>query len=357
MFRIHDDFVGGNISVKAILGNDIVLENQLRTTQEDWFYWAFCVENAQGRTLTFRMQKNRVGYFGPAVSHDLITWHWLEQADGESFTYTFAKDENKVYFAHDMLYHPARFEAFASQHGLAVHTLCSGHKVEKRRSVPYVTFGNGSRHMLLTARHHACESTGNYVMEGLLTGLLAHPLPDTTVFCVPFVDYDGVLDGDQGKSRAPYDHNRDYGADVASIYPECAAIRKYAESHGCVYGFDFHSPWHLGNENDEVFIVQKNPPKLPALNRFGELFEEECRKDETALQYRHANDYPPDTGWNVGKTQCGALMTYRPENKLAFTLETTYFGKEGNKVSQENMLAMGRCFARALHAFDKENHR
>ena len=354
MLRIHSDFTGGNISVLDVTGDVVILDNQLRDTQEDWFYWAFCVENAQGRTLTFRMQQNRVGYFGPAVSHDLISWHWADSADGDSFTYTFGENEDKVYFAHDMLYHPAHFEAFAAQHGLTIAELCKGHK-GKGRSVPCVTIGSGSRHVLLTARHHACESTGNYVLEGVLSYLIAHPLPDTTVFCVPFVDYDGVIDGDQGKSRAPYDHNRDYGADVNSIYPECAAIRAYAEAHGCVYGFDFHSPWHLGNENDRVFVVQKNPPKLPALNRFGELFEEECRAHPEALQYRHADDYPPDTGWNVGKTQCGALMTYRPENLLAFTLETAYFGTEGNKVSAERMRAMGQCFARALHAFAKEH--
>ena len=353
MLHIHSNFTGGNILVKEITGDTVTLVNELRDTQEDWFYWAFCVEGAQGRTLTFRMQENRLGYFGPAVSHDLFSWSWADSVDGNSFTYTFAQDEDKVYFAHDMLYHPARFEAFAKEHGLDIRTLCKGHK-GKGRSVPYVTFGSGSRHILLTARHHACEATGNYVLEGVLSELLAHPLPDTTVFCVPFVDYDGVIDGDQGKSRAPYDHNRDYGADAPSRYPECAAIRSYAEENGCVYGFDFHSPWHIGKENDNVFIVQKNPPKLPALNRFGELFEEECRNTPDALQYEHKNDYPPDTGWNVGKTQCGALMTYRTENRLAFTLETTYFGTDANKVAQEKMLTMGKCFARALHAFDRE---
>lgn len=353
MLHIHGDFTGGNIHVKDITGDTVILENELRDTQEDWFYWAFCVSGAQGRTLTFRMQNNRVGYFGPAVSHDLVSWRWLDAADGDSFTYTFGENEDKVYFAHDMLYHPARFEAFARKHGLEIRELCKGHK-GKGRSVPCVSFGSGRQHILLTARHHACESTGNYVLEGVLEELLAHPLEDTTVFCVPFVDCDGVVDGDQGKSRAPYDHNRDYGADAPSIYPECAAIREYADAHGCVYGFDFHSPWHLGGENDNVFIVQKNPPKLPALNRFGELFEAECRKTPDALQYEHANDYPPDTGWNVGKTQCGALMTFRPENKLAFTLETAYFGTSANKVSQEKMLTMGRCFVRALHAFAQE---
>ena len=55
MLHIHGDFTGGNIHVKDITGDTVILENELRDTQEDWFYWAFCVSGAQGRTLTFRM--------------------------------------------------------------------------------------------------------------------------------------------------------------------------------------------------------------------------------------------------------------------------------------------------------------
>ena len=67
--------------------------------------------------------------------------------------------------------------------------------------MPYVTFGEGERTLLLTARHHACESTGSYVLEGVLDTLLREPIPNTRVICVPFVDYDGVIDGDQGPEK------------------------------------------------------------------------------------------------------------------------------------------------------------
>ena len=69
---IHQNFVGGNIVIKEQTLNTFVLDNELRDTTEDWFYWAFCVENAENKTLTFKLQNNRLGYFGPAVSHDLI---------------------------------------------------------------------------------------------------------------------------------------------------------------------------------------------------------------------------------------------------------------------------------------------
>lgn len=344
--KIHGDFVGGNIQVKEHIGDKIYLENELRDTTQDWFYWAFCVEGAQGMQLTFHFQVNRLGYFGPAVSHDLKNWHWLDSCDGDSFTYHFGTDESKVYFAHNMLYHPEHFYEFAKTHNIDIIELC---KSKKGRSVPCVKIGSGAKSIILTARHHACESTGSYVLEGVLEEFIESSLDDTTVFCVPFVDFDGVVDGDQGKSRAPYDHNRDYNADEASIYPETAAIREYADEYGCNFGFDFHSPWHRGNENDNVFIVQNSIEKLDRLNRFAQTLENNI--SGASLKYNRKNDYPPLTGWNHGGAQFSIYMSNKPENNIAFTLETAYFGTADNKVSKENLLELGRCFVRAYKEY------
>ena len=119
--KIHTNFIGGNSIVKKQTEQAVVLENELRDTTKDWFYWAFCVEGAQGKTITFHLQNSRLGYFGPAVSYDLETWHWLGSLDSpSSFTYTFGETESTVYFAHHMLYHPNRFVAFAQKKGLAI---------------------------------------------------------------------------------------------------------------------------------------------------------------------------------------------------------------------------------------------
>ena len=89
---------------------------------------------------------------------------------------------------------------------------------EKGREQQAYLFGNlnAKKTILLTARHHACESVANYVLEGLLDGLLREKYSvteDCKVLVVPFMDIDGVEDGDQGKSRFPHDHNRDYLAE------------------------------------------------------------------------------------------------------------------------------------------------
>lgn len=343
--KIHGDFIGGNIEVVNRDGNDIYLENQLRDTQHDWFYWAFCIEGAGGKELRFHMQSDRLGYWGPAVSYDLENWHWLDSVEEDSFTYRFGETENKVYFAHNMLYHPAKFDALAKELSLDVHELC---KSTKGRSVPCVTFGNGNKSIVLTARHHACESTGSYVLEGVLRELVSTPVPDTKILCVPFVDYDGVTDGDQGKGRKPHDHNRDYVAGV-SVYPETAAIKEYIEKNGCNYGFDFHSPWHKGGENNNVFIVRNSMEKLDKTNRFSSLFQNEIT--ENSMKYCSANDHPPMTGWNQPNPGFGYTMMHRAECDIAFSLETTYFGTENNKISAERMIEQGKCYARAIRKY------
>ncbi len=345
--KIHQDFVGGNIAVIKIEENTVFLENEMRDSEKDWFYWAFCVEGAQGKTLTFQMQINRVGHFGPAVSHDLIHWKWLNQADGESFTYTFKEEEDKVYFAHNMLYHPAHFMEFCEKNHLEIKEFC---KTKKERSVPCLRFGDGEKTVLLTARHHACESTGNYVLEGVLEVLLSNPLP-FKVICVPFMDYDGVIDGDQGKQRMPHDHNRDYVPTIEPIYPETAKIRRIVAEEDVLFGFDFHSPWHKGGEHDHVYIVQGSLEAVDRYDTFAKIFEKNITSN--CLKYEAKNDLKPNTGWNkLGNHTFSSHV--QAQGHMAFTLETTYFGTPDNVFTQDRARAMGKAFAEAIKEYYEE---
>lgn len=347
--KIHQNFTGGNIQVTAFAGNDVWVERELRDTTTDWFYWAFAVEGAEGMTLTFHFAPNRLGYWGPAVSHDLENWHWLGQKNGDTFTYHFGEDEKCVYFAHNMLYHPSRFLRFAEEIGLKAETLCSSHR---GREVPYVRFGEGKKKIILTARHHACESTGSYVLEGALRELKRDPIPDTEVFCVPFVDYDGVVDGDQGKNRAPHDQNRDYVEGEKSIYPEVAAIRAFADEYGCAFGIDFHSPWHIGGENDKGYVPQPSSKKKARQDEFDLALERNLRPG--AFRYQKKWDIAPNVDWNKEENPtCGRYLLKKPDNDLAFSIETAYFGEENNVISENAMLTLGASVADTLREFIK----
>ena len=352
---IDRDYTGGNIHVLGIEGDTVRVENELRDTQGDWFYWAFRVRGAAGRTLTFDFgDKAWVGPWGAAVSHDGLSWTWggAVSAHGKRFSYAFAPDEDETYFCHDLHYAPAQFERAAAELKLTVKALTVS---RGGRSVPYVTLGAGAGHILLTARHHACESTGDYVMEGFLREFAAEPLDGFSVIAVPFVDYDGVIHGDQGKNRAPHDHNRDYID--APIYPEVRAIKALADE-GVYYAFDLHSPWHRYDTNDFIHIVRKNREKQALQDSFSALFERETAADPKALRYEGRRDIHINTQWNqegVMKSSCGAFYAFEPRTRLAVTVESPYYGLAGNAATEETLLEEGRCLYRALKAFHREH--
>ena len=239
---------------------------------------------------------------------------------------------------------------FAKRRKLEVSELC---KSKKGRSVPCLNLGNGEKSIILTARHHACESTGNYVLEGVLEELTKDIPSSFRVFCVPFVDFDGVLDGDQGKARIPHDHNRDYTPDTPSIYPEVSAIRAYADRCGCNFGFDFHAPWHNRGENDTVFMVYNSAKEKKVFDRFAVILEEEIT--ENSMSFTSENHHPACTGWNQPSPAFAFTMNSRPECNIAFTLESTYFGSESNKASADRLIELGRCFGRAIRKYVEEN--
>lgn len=343
---INTNFCGGNAIIRSVADDTVVFSPDLRDTEGDWFYWAFEVKGAAGKTVSFVMEPGYVGYFGAAVSHDLYHWNWSDTAAAaNSFTYTFGENENDVFFAHDMLYHPSRFHKFAELRGIKVKHLCDDNK---GTPIPYAVIGEGKRNIILTARHHACEATGDYIMEGIIEEYLKNPIPDTRITAIPFIDADGVVAGDQGKNRRPHDHNRDY---LDTIYNGVRAVKEIAGKGDVLAVLDLHSPWHISGRNDKIFCVRNSEKKLDDMRLFGRCFEESISPD--AMKYSTKNDIDPGVEWNIGKerTSCGTFCRDIPGVELAFTLETTYFGEPGNVVSQEKLVATGRCFLEGFRKF------
>ena len=362
---VTNEMTGGNIKVISINENsstvEVTLKNETRDSASEWFYWAFRVDGAAGRTMNFKFQQsNKVGYYGAAASTDLENWKWVKSSMGStsdtSFTYTFGEDENTVYFAHHMLYHPDRFNDLADELGLTINTLC---KSEKGRDVPYVQFGTGDKYIVLTARHHACESSGNYVVEGVLKELVKNDvlLKEYTVFCVPFVDYDGVVDGDQGKDRKPHDHNRDYDLSdgTLSTYNSIAAIKNVATTHNTVFAFDFHGPYHEGGSNDYQFFYKKAPDETRTENSNSFLSLFKSYSDSIgALGYNRAYDSDSDKSqYNLSTTpNCGNYMyKFISTIDIAGTLETPYFGIGDNRFTNEKAVNSGIAFGQALETY------
>ena len=171
---IDAEYAGGNIVVEKIEGDTVFLQPDLRDTDGWWFYWNFRVNGAAGRTLTFRFNgKDPIGVRGPAVSRDGgITWSWLGKPVVEGrFRYAFSPDATETRFAFAIPYLQSNLREFLAAHerspSLAVEKLCTsrtGRDVEMLR-VGRLD-GEAPFRVLVTARHHACESMASFALEG-----------------------------------------------------------------------------------------------------------------------------------------------------------------------------------------------
>ena len=285
---IRTDYPGGNVKIDKIdeAAGIVAVSPDLRDTQGNWFHWDFTLSGAAGRRIHFQFPKgyDYLSSLGPAISRDGgKSWRWLNN-DGRrhepvnAFDYTFAPDENETRFAVSIPYSQkdwdAAFARWRAKGGVTRGVLCksqSGRRDTELLRVPCRRRGAAKWLCVFTARHHACETTGSYAMEGVIDELLSGS-PDAEwmrdnadcVF-VPFMDKDGVEDGDQGKNRRPHDHNRDY---IQGVYTSVRALKNLlvAESNGRqIVFFDLHSP-HVRSfkhcpEQDHAFTFNTFVPE------------------------------------------------------------------------------------------------
>ncbi len=323
MLSIDCRFPGGNIKVHDIQGDTVFVSPDLRDTRTPWFYWAFRVRGAAGRTLVFRfLSDHPVGTRGPAISTDgRRTWRWTDEAfDQDAFRVTIPSDETYLCFA--PLYtqeHWDRFIADESAHAAgAANGFETGFFTRSRKKRPVEILHAGApaakakHHVVVTARHHSCEAIANWTLEGIASIVLDDASADAawlrenvSFSFVPFVDKDGVEEGDQGKNRAPHDHNRDYVPN--SIYPETAAVRGLVNAIIKRYGkldilFDLHCPWVRGEANETVYMVgSKFPVHAAGQVVFGDIVEAACGRD--AIPYHRADNCLYGVGWNTASNE------------------------------------------------------
>jgi len=377
-FTIDCDFPGGNILLERISGDDIWLRQDLRNNGTDWFYWAFRIKHAAGRRLTFHFTGGDVlGVRGPSISSDGIHWRWLgtqsvERPEGAlpAFTHHFGDDENELYIALCPLYTQQHLDRFLQHPNAAqwlqVKQLC---RSQSGREVELLQLGNPDADIefICTARHHACENTASYCLEGVLEAALTDDelgrwLRDNIHFtAVPFMDKDGVEAGDQGKNRRPYDHNRDYGGTAAdSIYPEVRALREMMEKPSPALKtrvlIDFHCPWIRDGINETVYFVgQPDELMWQRTGHFSAVLQE---TRQGPMPYYATDNLPFGVGWNttlntnaVGACSCSKWAIGLPSMHLAVTLELPYANANGVEVTPDNYRALGRDIALALRQY------
>lgn len=355
---IDADFPGGNIIVDCLDGDVAWLRPDLRDTEGSWFYWHFRAREAQGRRIVFRFAENGkplgvIGALGPAVSRDSgKTWEWLKKAGpgDSSFEYVFGALEKETRFCVAIPYLQADLERFLEKHPfLLKERFCL---TEKSREAEKIIFRkNSACRVIFTCRHHACESMANFVLEGIL--MEADNLDGCEILAFPFMDKDGVEQGDQGKNRRPHDHNRDYGAG-GDLYSTVRALK--GEGQPVRIAVDLHCPWLYDKApgwNEKIYQVETSVPSMAAAQRsFAGLLE----KEAVSLPYRAANDLPFGTAWNVARPDpeiknCTEWFATLPGIRLATSVEIPYARAQGEAVTPEKARGFGREMARALAGF------
>lgn len=281
---IRSDFSGGNVLVVKNEGAVVQLAPDLRGGQS-WFYWHFEAAAAEPGKVTFAFAGSPIiGVRWPAYSLDHgKSWQFLgaehctyaalmtpAKDRFETFTFEFRPDLLKVRFAVAIPYLPENLKEFA-----AARAKNPNFKQEvltkSRGGVPVEMFvigtpGDGRDSMIVTARHHACESMASYVLEGFLDEAMSDSPAGSefrkkyALFAIPLVDRDGVAAGDQGKNRDPHDHNRDYGP--GAIYPEVKAIQELGEAQDIRYSIDFHCPALRGDIHEAFHFLGLGVPRV-----------------------------------------------------------------------------------------------
>lgn len=368
MISIDTDFPGGNITVVSIDGDTVTLRPDNRGGGE-WFHWYFRVRGAGTRKLRFifdvktNFMLGVVGVLGPAVSLDEgRTWNWLGPAHGpgNSFAYNFTGD-GEVRFAVAIPYTRADLDAFLARPEVAHLSRDVICHTPKGRPVELLRLGGplraGASAVLLTARHHACESTASFVLEGIMEAALANDevgqwlRANVTIFVVPMVDVDGVEDGDPGKRRLPHDHVQDYVTQPPR-YPEIAAIQSLVTNWppGALrVAMDLHCPLLSGWTNNEFYFVgNPDAAQWTQVIAFSECL---ARVRPGILAPDSKYDLPFGRDWNNGShaaQSAAAWLGKHVREGFAVTVEIPYARMGGEDVSPARARALGQDLAAAM---------
>jgi hypothetical protein len=172
---------------------------------------------------------------------------------------------------------------------------------------------------------------------------------------IPFIDKDGVEDGDQGKNRAPRDHNRDYSG--PSVHPSVAALRERVPAWlqgKLAFALDLHCPHIRGGTNEHIYFVGSQDP---AMWRTVGDFSRQLEATRTGpLPYHEKGNVPYGTAWNTaGNTTEGKSFSRwaqdLPGIRFASSLEIPYANVQGAEMTADAARALGRDLARAIFKF------
>ncbi|CAN5391184.1 hypothetical protein BH09VER1_BH09VER1_08010 [soil metagenome] len=362
---IDAEFPGGNILIDSISETTAYLRPDLRDTSSDWFYWYFRVTGAAGKTLTFVFNPAHVGVRGPAISQDAgASWNWLgaEFVHEGEFSYSFGARDAEVRFSVGMPYVRSNWDQFLSDHRESpfLKRLTLTHTTAGREVSAISVSDHTARAPIafaITGRHHACEMMGSYAIEGLIAEAASSSGPgewlrrNIEFLIVPFMDTDGVEQGDQGKNRRPHDHNRDYAG--FPIYQEVRAWKEFLPAWSAdrpLLALDIHDPALSGPVHESIFFIEPEDRILAGI--LDELIGCLLRTQRGTILVQTPAKLAFGSGFNSGSMGGNSTATSwtnsLPNTIFAASLEVAYAEAMGCEVNADSARELGRDLAVAL---------
>ena len=268
--HVSANFPGGAVSNVSINGTTINFEAPLDNSPRSlWFY--FSVDGCKGQRLTL-IQKNleRVLGYNESRGYQPVVPVWK---DGEDGTWKRVDEKTIIYseypFSFQFGIEPKNDTCFIA----FCYPYLNKDWLEFLKTIPekYISRkkigisksgrdfyryllkapeSKPSGFISLTARQHAGEVSGSYVLEGIIRRLtdgsdeMNQLLSKVCFSIVPFMDQDCVEEGRYGKDQAPIDYNRDWR--WQPYQPEIIALQKELEELSKEYelqwAFDLHAP-------------------------------------------------------------------------------------------------------------------
>lgn len=369
--RFSTDFEGGNGFIEKISNDTIWITPDTRNIVGDWFYWAIDITSSIDQCFVLCLPPYKIPAFGAAYSIDCgENWDWLKTEETkymESFKMCFCANKT-VRLSMGFTYTGSNWKKFIKNldtNKFITDTLCMSSNNE---AVPMILFKDKENTSILkpkiviTARHHACEMMANYVLEGIIKSLISKEkqnpiLEKYDILIIPFVDYDGVQNGDQGKNRFPRDHNRDYSGE--SIYTTTKAIREYITSWAqgnLILVLDLHCPGIWGREHELLHIVgSKSKKYAEAETSFASYLARHTQDKE--LVFDETSILKFGVSWNNDKSQIQGdsftawIQKEFPNSRLSCSVEIPYATNKGQKITIENLNEFGGAMLHAIMDF------
>ena len=271
---IDSNFPGGGVEDVRIVSQSHVffsapVDGSL-SNRTCWF--CFRVRGGKGRDMTFHQEKMErtleVNIYGtyavvrPVVREEGGEWKRLSSEnvtyDRESldFSFRYTPESDETYFAFCYPYQLSDLKAFFARYRDNEHVreISLGRTYENREYPAYILGCDdgkpGKKLVFLKSRQHSGETSGSFVLEGVMQQILADDALGRALrekalfFVVPMVHLDGVENGHYGKDAPPVDFNRDWrrNSKRQEIRAIVSKLDELTRKYTMAVSADFHSP-------------------------------------------------------------------------------------------------------------------